>query len=571
MRRSTTLMWPLFLAGTVIVVGACSDDDDGSSNNANAAVDAGQDAGSDAGSDAGLNNNNYVVEWVSCARDVNEPEGAMVECAMIEVPLRHAEPDGPTIDLWVQRVEATVNPKRGQIWFLQGGPGESGASLAWIMERVGDQAPQWDLITTDHRGVGNSARLECPVQEAAGSDGGFDITEAERPACLQHVQNTWGADLAEFNVTAAAADIGLLVDRIREPDRDVFLYGVSYGTYWLLRYLHLYPNQADGIILDSIAPPGFNYAQYDSFMNDIGEDLMGYCATDTSCVSRLGSDPWVTTGQIFDDLANGSCPGYSALLDVGTERSTLRWALAYLFRVEVYRELVPAILHRLNRCAPADVVSIEHLLTALFLLRDSFSNSDALGSEALRDNIAVSELTPAPSPNAATLEALQDTLYFSLGVSHRNAVAQEIWPVYPADQYVGAWPTTDIPILMGNGDLDPQTPPWVAQPAQAHFTGTHQYFYELPRCSHALVVQSPVTTPGAPHCFLQMLVDFVDDPTTAPASACISDIKPVSFEGAHPYSQYFLGENDMWENGMAPPPPPLMPQPMPHIIATPGQ
>ena len=95
---------------------------------------------------------------------------------------------------------------------------------------------------------------------------------------------------------------------------------------------------------------------------------------------------------------------------------------------------------------------------------------------------------------------------------------------------------------------------------QTHFTGTHQYYFEFPRCAHGLIVQSPVTTPNAPDCFLQMLLDFVDDPTVAPSSACLSDIEPINFQGAHVYSQYLFGTNDLWENSLFPPvPPPTSP------------
>ncbi len=557
MKRTTRFLFAIVLAVAIVTVAACSDDDAVGNNNANAAVDADvppADAGPDAAPDAGSNNND--VQWDLCSLDVNNPFGPLAECAMIEAPLRHAEPDGPTIDLWVQRLEATVTPKRGQIWFLQGGPGASGADLATWLAIVAEQAPEWDLFTTDHRGVGNSARLGCPVQEATGSEGGFGITEAEMPACLQHVQDTWGADLEEFTTTAAAHDMGLLVERIREPDQDVHLFGVSYGTYWLIRYLQLYPNQVDGVILDSIAPPGISLADYDEFMNDIGEDFLGYCATDTLCASHLGSDPWATAGQVFDDVAQGSCPGYSALVDPGTERLYLRWALGFLIRIEIYREIIPAILHRLNRCDDDDVLAVEHLLTTMFSWENYIAPSEALSSAVLGMNIGLSEMWSAPLPDASALEALQDDLYFTLGVSTRFAAFQDLWPLYPPDQYVGAWPTTDTPILMGNGDLDPQTPPWVAQPAQTHLTGTHHYYFEFPRCAHGLLNQSPVTTPDAPHCFLQMLLDFVDDPTVAPDAACLSDIEPIDFDGAHPHSQFLLGTDDLWENPASPPVPP---------------
>jgi hypothetical protein len=34
----------------------------------------------------------------------------------------------------------------------------------------------------------------------------------------------------------------------REKNKGDFPYAVSYGTYWLQRYLQMYPDDADGII-----------------------------------------------------------------------------------------------------------------------------------------------------------------------------------------------------------------------------------------------------------------------------------------------------------------------------------
>ncbi len=542
-------------AASLMMAGACSDDDvAGNDNQADAAVDAEtpiEDAGPDAAPDGGTDD----INWLPCFLNVNEPsDSPLVECAMIDAPLRYSEPEGQQIELWVQRVPASVTPKKGQIWMLQGGPGGSGASMYWMLEAVAAEAPAWDVLTTDHRGVGNSHRLGCPAQEAVGSEQGHQITMDEWPACIQHVQDTYGADLAEFTATAAGQDMGHLVDRVREPELPVILYGVSYGTYWLIRYLHEYPNQVDGIILDSIAPPGTSFHEYDEFFNDIGEDLMGYCAQDTTCASKLGSDPWAFAAQVFDDVAQSSCPGFSALFDPGTEQYYLRWSLAKLLMVDPWRELAPAVLYRLNRCDPEDVTVMEALFYYLWYYRDRVQATDELYSAVLGQNVGQSELWSASAPDASTLAALENTLFFSVNGSANYGALHESWPVYPQDSYVGAWPTTDIPILMGNGTLDPQTPPWLAAPAQTHFAGTHQYYYELPRSPHGVIMNSPVNS-GGTHCFLQMMLGFMDAPTVAPDESCLNDIKPIEFSSSNP-SLWLFDTSDMWENGSPAPPPP---------------
>ena len=207
------------------------------------------------------------------------------------------------------------------------------------------------------------------------------------------------------------------------------------------------------------------------------------------------------------------------------------------------RELIPAVLYRLDRCDADDGAALQTLFGWVQNEEDDISALDELGSAVLGKNVALSELWSASAPDASTLQALEETLLFSTNGSAASAQLVDTWPLYPQDAYVGAWPTTDIPILMGNGTLDPQTPPWLAQPAETHFTGTHQYYFEFPLCAHGLFSQSPVIG-GGRTCFLQMMLAFVADPTTAPDSSCTASIDPLDFSG-HEYSSYFFGTEDL--------------------------
>jgi hypothetical protein len=95
--------------------------------------------------------------WLPC--DVDDPPG--VECASVEVPVDHAEPDGPSRPIAVRRVPAR-GVRKGQLWYVDGGPGDSGtADLATVADAHG-LFPDLDLVAFDVRGVGESGRLGCP-------------------------------------------------------------------------------------------------------------------------------------------------------------------------------------------------------------------------------------------------------------------------------------------------------------------------------------------------------------------------------------------------------------------------
>lgn len=65
--------------------------------------------------------------------DGSVPEGAGVQCAAISVPMNHAEPDGPRIDLTVSRIAAT-GERHGVIFTNPGGPGAD--SLGYWAQRI---------------------------------------------------------------------------------------------------------------------------------------------------------------------------------------------------------------------------------------------------------------------------------------------------------------------------------------------------------------------------------------------------------------------------------------------------
>ena len=519
------------------------------------------------------------VHWVACPLYVDQPNGLQAECATIDVPLRWSEPDGPTIGIFVQRLKGLAAERRGQLWLLEGGPGGSGADFDGFMEQFRTLDPTLDLYAVDHRGVGRSARLSCPDQEGEASAGGFNITDAEWPACIAALQAEWGPDLAEFPTTAAARDVGRLLEVTREPGKQSFVYGVSYGTYWAHRYLQLFPSQATAVVLDSIAPPGEDFTHYDVDYNAVGQDLMDVCAADALCSSKLGADPWAALGHLFDLLDQGHCPALTQTL--GFDRMYLRYSLGVLLMSVDTRAFIPAVAYRFERCDDADVAAITQLSSVLFG-QQQLTYYDTLMSTALFNNVAISELWPESAPPLAEFLAEVDGLFASIDLSPRVAALQDAWPRYPDDAYVGQWATTDLPLLMMNGDLDPQTPIWVGSQADPHFNGANQRFYTIPRAAHCTIAQSPVSTAGAQDCGMQLLLGFLADPLVAPDDSCLADLAPVDFTGNAAYSQYLFGTADMWDDATArapkgegsPPPslqrslrsvrPWLTPLPLPH-------
>ncbi len=481
--------------------------------------------------------------WSPCPLYVDQPDGPQAECATFPVPLRWDDPSGPTIGIFVQRLLG-AGPAHAQVWLLEGGPGGSGADFDEWMDALHQSNPTLDLYAIDHRGVGRSARLGCGAQETATSEWGSSVSSSEAASCRDDVVQQWGSDLGEFTTTGAARDLGYLIDLNRSPDRSVLIYSVSYGTYWAHRYLQLFPDQADGVVLDSIAPPGIDFATYDSDFDRVGHDFMDLCAADPLCAEKLGPDPWAALTTLSGDLAAGHCAPIQQAW--GLDASALPTVLAVLLMSPLTRTYLPATIYRLQRCDSEDVAAIDQLLTLLFG-DTSESYYDTLSSDALFYNVALSELWPEAHPDFDEVQAHEATLQISTGLTPRVAAVQDVWPAYPDDAYVGAWAETSTPILMVNGDLDPMTPLWLAQEAEARFTGPDQRFITIPRAAHCVSAQTPAA-PGEEMCGLTIVKSFLMGPKEPLDTSCLEHVPEESFSGDPDLNQLVLGTTDLWEN-----------------------
>merc|ERR1711988_1248278 len=172
------------------------------------------------------------------------PINTTAECANLSVPLNYENPN-KTITLFVKKVNALEQPSKGQLWLLQGGPGGSGVIMEGLLPSFTSLMPSYDIMIPDHRGVFRSSGLWCPQIN--------DLTPSNLTKCIKYLNKTYGSDLQQFTTTNAARDVATAINMTADSSHNVFLYGVSYGSYWAQRYLMVAPNQATKVAIDGIA------------------------------------------------------------------------------------------------------------------------------------------------------------------------------------------------------------------------------------------------------------------------------------------------------------------------------
>jgi pimeloyl-ACP methyl ester carboxylesterase len=485
------------------------------------------------------------VVWGAC------PDGFSSECTKIKVPLDWQRPGRRAIDVFVSRDPAAAQDRNevAQLWIVAGGPGNS---LEYWRDFFTDLAPwheSFDIMMYEHRGVGESARLGCAAAEDPASDGGVLLTAAEVPACIATLRAEWGEELSAFNVTNAARDLQYVIERTRTSrGQKVFLYGVSYGTLLLQRFLQLGPARISGVMLDGVvAPDRWSYFNLPFQVDPVATELARVCDDDAVCGAKLGGRAWSFLQNTLTAVDGGHCPA------LATSSYALGHYGAFLMRFVETRRLIFPFYYRIARCDGADVTAVRY---AMDLLDQFLAPPPSLGrhSEVLLYNVGLSELAERRAPSLTSVQSSCEKAALCDVDVVKYRVFHDVWPLYPLDRYAHRWAETSVPILAMNGEFDAATTVDLATRIERHMSGRAQNYVQFPYGAHTLVDETEVATPGQLRCSLQVMKSFTDNPKRRPNTTCLGDLVPPTFVETPEGSRFFFGVDDLWENEATPGP-----------------
>jgi pimeloyl-ACP methyl ester carboxylesterase len=474
-------------------------------------------------------------------------EDETVECGYLVVPEERADPDGPTIRLAV----AIFHPPDGAIEpdpiiYLSGGPGSS--ALEYIGLTFGIQfepvlTAGRDIIILDQRGVGYSQpALDCQEMSELGLellDGELDgkelsdqeihdLTFEALLACEEGLSTF--ADLSAYNTVANAADVNDL--RIALGYDQVNLWGTSYGTRLALGVMRDFPAGVRGVVLDSAYPPDADLyleaiPNFDRALNV----LFDGCETDAACnaaypdlravlfstVDRLNETP--VSFQSTDAFTREK---HDVLLDGDA------W-IGFLFQMLYETDVLPSLPQLIYAANEGDFDLTALILGALIAQREAVSRgmqfSVQCHEELVFSSLEQFEAVVADYPEYAGL--FENTV-----IGRMSYQVCENWRSGRAEARENEPVTSSIPTLVMAGEYDPITPPaWSQHVAE---TLENSYLFEYPGVGHGASIVA-----GCPR---DMMIAFLNDPTTSPDSACIGGmdlpqfvvptevVEPVEFE-----------------------------------------
>lgn len=461
-----------------------------------------------------------IGQMLAISNAIDGMASATAECATMKVPAVWSVPEGDAIDVFVKRFPARVQPAKGQLWMLQGGPGFPGSVFETWAFLIAAALPTFDIYLPDHRGTGRSTLADC----AQG------VSLPECAASTPHLDGLTSMD--------AARDLASLIDASHTDAQRVFVYAFSYGTYWAQRYLQIRPGQADGVILDSTVPIGEDFSTVDESFDQKAREVLALCQADPTCSAKLGPDPLARAKEAVHAVDTGACKLPSGLRPVRLYFGDLVGAPYF------ERMLLPASVYRLLRCSDGDRAWLAKIGAYLGWWGSLFSSGH---SDVVNINITLSELWHTQATLADIRAATSSMVAYHGGPSWFASYADS-WPRYAPDADYGTWPSPSMPLLILQGTLDGNTA--YGDVVKSHYSGKNQYYVEVPRAPHgpAWPMGSPMTDLTVPSCGWQVVQSFLADPTKAPDTACIAGMAPFDFGSPPAEWLALVGIQDLWEN-----------------------
>ena len=372
-----------------------------------------------------------------------EVAGAAAQCGTFAVPEDRSSGHGRTIRLRVVVVPAASGSALPDpVFWLAGGPGGSAVDdAALARQTLAGVLVDRDLVFVDQRGTGGSNDLRCPAGDDPQSWAG-----AVRD-CLPSLDGdprayttAWGMDDLD-DVRAA-----LGYDRIN-------VYGGSYGASAAQVYLERHAAHARSAILAAgtlLDVPV--YEQFPATSQRALDQLFARCAADASCAAAF-PDPAGDLRALTARLDAGSVQ----LTDPATGRSGqfTRADLGPGLHGALLDAATAAALPRLLHSAAAGDWSD---VLALVAGGQDEPAAEKAGLQMMELTILCSEsqerLTRAETDTAGSYLSYDDVRALTVPEDVCRAVPQPP----PAALYTPPVPV-DVPVLLLNGDADPQDPP----------------------------------------------------------------------------------------------------------------
>jgi pimeloyl-ACP methyl ester carboxylesterase len=345
----------------------------------------------------------------------------------------------------------------------------------------------------DQRGTGRSNPLLCPKLA-------LPPTEPMLPPqlvreCRKSLQAK--SDLRFYGTVDAVEDLDAVRRALGYTKIDLF--GLSYGSTVALRYMQRHPSAVRAAVLMGTAPPSLLPPQRHATAGARALDLMFEdCARRPACTSLYPS----LRGDLTRAMARLAKPDAPISGELFIER------LRAMLYSPAGRATVPRII---ARAARGDLSP---------LLKRSPDTGGAV-ADGMFLAITCGESFPLMNYERAA-SAARNTLFGDYRLRRQRAACQG-WPRVRLDPQHLRLPDADIPVLLVSGNMDPVTPPGLAEAVARH----------LPRARHLVLAEGghvPDGLTGLEECLDPLMIAFLDHADLAKLdTSCVAGMKAPAY------------------------------------------
>ena len=453
-------------------------------------------------------------------------EGESIRCGTVAVPEFHGKENGKRLHLQVAVFPSIgENPSPDPLFVATAGPGASGIESI-TPEVAGPLGPallaQRDLVLIDYRGLPLAdPNLMCPeFKEVSDQTLGQDLSAEEymarqlegSAACRDRLLAE-GVTLEAFNNVETAADIAMVMTALGYEKFNV--YGTSAGTILAQHLLRDFSDRLRSVVIDSTVPAGRSNVHIEAAVNaaETLDAVIRHCEEDAACaaaypklrqeagdlIDRYNRQPVTLevadphTGEALQMVLTGHRVA-QAILTLNSQTPTV--------------PLMPWFIHKL---AAGDTGIIKDFLWTILPPTGNFSWGLGTSVFCMEYSDFSEDEIRFPGVFPAYEEAVATQAFGGRTISRTC----EIWGVDPIDSKFKMPVYSDVPVLLMAGEFDSLTPPrWAQEVAD---TLTNAYLFEIDGYAH-----SP-TFAGT--CPASMALQFIADPTRAPDSSCLEELK----------------------------------------------
>ena len=242
----------------------------------------------------------------------------------------------------------------------------------------------------------------------------------------------------------------------------------------------------------------------------------------------MTAEPETFVEGTLDKLSEGHC----GMLGITPELARLLLAIGLMVD-RMPTVSIPALAHRIDRCAWHDEMALLYLFRGLL---------DGLGepeshSPVLQRHISMSELWSADaSPDA--LEAALEGYVMTTNVSASFSRTAADWPTYNPDPLDETFADYGGPMLMMHGSMDPTMPVGRLNELRSVFAAANQTFVVVPDAGHVVLNEG--------ECPQSIYRAFLNAPRVPPDTTCLASVPPISFAIDDSVSVMLFGTPDIW-------------------------